>query len=128
VSVMTGLKLIYVAGPFTAPTPDAVRDNIRRAAALGHEVRKLGAGAIVPHLIGAPYIHGASAANHEDSFGYQWWIAETLEQMKRCDAVIMVDGWETSNGSRGERDAARARRQPCFLTLAQLKEWLGAQP
>lgn len=120
-------KLIYVAGPFTAPTPDRVRDNIRRAAALGHEVRKLGAGALVPHLIGAPYVHAASSCDLEDVFGYQWWIRETLLQMRRCDGVIMTPDWESSNGARGERDEARKNGQPCFLTLPQLKDWLGAQ-
>lgn len=122
-----GPKLIYVAGPFTAPTPDAVRDNIRRAAALGHEVRKLGAYVLVPHLLGAPYVHAASAIELPDDFGYRWWIGETLEHMRRCDAVIMTPDWETSNGARGERDDARRRSQPCFLTLPQLKDWLGAQ-
>lgn len=120
-------KLIYVAGPFTAPTPDQIRDNIRRAAALGHEVRKLGAGVLVPHLLGAPYVHAACAAQHPDDFGYRWWIAETLEHMRRCDAVIMTPDWESSNGARGERDEARKNGQPCFLSLAQLKDWLGAQ-
>lgn len=121
------MKLIYVAGPFTAPTPDAVRDNIRRAAQLGHEVRKLGAGALVPHLIGAPYIHAASAAELPDDFGYRWWLEETLEHMRRCDGVIMTPDWETSNGARAERDDARGRGQPCFLSLPQLKDWLEAQ-
>jgi hypothetical protein len=120
-------KLIYVAGPFTAPTPDVVRDNIRRAAALGHEVRKLGAGALVPHLIGAPYVLSACTASLPDDFGYRWWIAETLLHMKRCDGVIMTPDWETSNGARGERDDARRRGQPVFLTLAQLRDWLGVQ-
>lgn len=120
-------KLIYVAGPFTAPTPDQIRDNIRRAAALGHEVRKLGAGVLVPHLLGAPYVHAACAAQHPDDFGYRWWIEETLEHMRRCDAVIMTPDWEASNGARGERDEARKNGQPCFLSLPQLKDWLGAQ-
>lgn len=117
-------KRIYVAGPFTAPTPDAIRDNIRRAAALGHEVRKLGAYALVPHLIGAPYVHAASAAEFPDDFGYRWWIEETLAWMRTCDGVIMTPDWESSNGARGERDDARGRGQPVFLSLAQLKDWL----
>jgi hypothetical protein len=120
-------KTIYVAGPFTAPTPDGVRDNIRRAAQLGHEVRKLGAYVLVPHLLGAPYIHAASAADLPADFGYKWWIAETLEHMHHCDAVIMTPDWETSKVARGERDDARRRGQPVFLTLPQLKDWLEAQ-
>lgn len=119
--------VIYVAGPFTAPTPDAIRDNIRRAAALGHEVRKLGAYVCVPHLLGAPYVLAASAAQLADDFSYRWWIAETLEHMRRCDGVIMTPDWETSNGARGEREDARKRGQPVFLTLPQLKDWLGAR-
>lgn len=119
-------KIIYVAGPFTAPTPEGVRDNIRRAAALGHEVRKLGAGALVPHLLGAPYVAAASTASFADDFGYRWWIEETLLHMQHCDGVIMTPDWESSNGARGERDDARKRGQPVFLSLGQLKDWLEA--
>ena len=121
------VPVIYIAGPFTAPTPDRIRDNIRRAATLGHEVRRLGAYPFVPHLIGAPYVLGASAIDLPDLFGYGHWIKETLAYMKLCDGVLMTPDWETSNGARGERDDARGRGQPVFLTIEQLKDWMRAR-
>lgn len=117
-------RIIYVAGPFTAPTAEGIRANIRAAAALGHIVRSLGAGALVPHLIGAPYVLEASCVQFADPFGYDWWIQETMEMLRRSDAVVLVSGWQESSGSRGEVKEAQRLGKPVFQTVAELAAWL----
>lgn len=40
---------IYVAGPYTAPTPEAVQKNVDRAMQVGAELLKRGHNPLVPH-------------------------------------------------------------------------------
>jgi hypothetical protein len=117
------LPIIYIAGAFTAPTPAAVRDNIRVAALWGHRVRQLGCAVMVPHLLGTPYVAAPVALLH-DSFGYDWWIKETLEHMRRTDGVFFCPGWQSSKGSVGEFDEAVTLGKPVFFEFAELAEWM----
>ncbi len=120
------MKLAYVAGAFTARDAAGIRINIAAAAALAHDVRslRLDCGAIVPHLIGSPYVAGGSCVEFHDEFGYDWWIKETLEQMRRCDCVVLVENWEASSGARGEVAEAQRLGIPVFRSLAELATWL----
>jgi hypothetical protein len=116
------IPLIYVAGPFTAETTTGVHANICEAAAWGHQLRKRGFGVIVPHLIGAPYVgHGHSLP---DSFGYEWWIKETKEQLRRCDVAFFTPRWRESSGARGENADAQERKQDRLYTLAEAEAWI----
>ena len=49
------MKLIYIAGPFTAPTHWQVAQNIRAAEAAGREVALLGHMPVIPHVLGQHY-------------------------------------------------------------------------
>ena len=40
-----------------------------------------------------------------DSF----WLEATLELLRRCDLVVMMENWEESTGARGEHDEAIRR-------------------
>lgn len=120
---MRPLQLVYVAGPFSAPTAWGIELNIRRAEALGREVAHLGAYPVMPHANMRGY--------WVDEAPYEFWIAGTLQLMRRCDAVIVVPNWQESRGTRDEITAA-ADRVPCFYdnrdhsvqTLARLRVWL----
>lgn len=113
------MKLVYVAGPFRAkPDPGnqwVQWENIRRAAALALEVWKLGASCICPHLNTA-YFEGAAPADV--------WLSGDLEQLRRCDAVLMTPDWELSTGARAEHDFARKHGVKVFYDLKSLAEWL----
>lgn len=45
--------------------------------------------------------------------------------LRRCDAVITVDGYEDSAGSVLELVEARCRGIPEFHAIADLRAWLG---
>ena len=51
---------------------------------------------------------------------YPFWIAGTLELLRRADAVLTISGWETSNGARGEVEEALRLGKPVFHELADL--------
>jgi hypothetical protein len=114
---MQNIPLVYCAGPFSAPTREGVEANIRKMSELGVEVAKLGACPWIPHA-------NTALPEFEHVQPYTFWIAATLEQLRRCDAVIMSEDWKQSSGARGEHADAFARGQPIFYSLDELKAWL----
>ncbi len=93
------MKLIYVAGKYTADSYSAIDDNIKKAAALSIQLFQKGWNVFTPHKNTAHYeiYEGITDLN------YRTWINTTLDILKRCDAIIMLDGWEDSKGSVNER-------------------------
>lgn len=94
-------KVVYVAGPYTAETDFERKKNIQRADEVNADLWKKGYFAICPHKITAFY----GGLVQEEVF-----IDGGLEILRRCDAVVLVKGWEKSNGTIGEiREAIRFR-------------------
>lgn len=75
--------LVYVAGPFSAPTRAGVEANIARAVAVGLEVAKLGFMPVIPHA-------NTAHPEFEKIQPYPFWISGTTEMLRRCDAMVMV--------------------------------------
>ena len=94
------MKLIYVAGKFTADTGWGIEQNVRRAEDVGIYIARLGAMPVIPH---------ANTRYFADECTPEFWYAGTLELLKRCDAIIMCEGWADSKGAREEYGEARTR-------------------
>lgn len=109
--------LIYIAGRFSAPDRVGVEANIRAAALRGLEVAKLGACPWIPHC-------NTALPEFEHVQPYQFWIAATLEQMRRSDALLTVEGWELSSGARGEVNGMEKMGKPVFHDVPALARWL----
>ena len=82
-----------------------------------------------------PVIPHANTAHMEldlPELGDDFWLRGTMEMMERCDAVVLVPGWESSAGTKAEIARADALRIPVFRTLDTLPsarafiEWLSA--
>jgi len=112
------MKLVYIVGPFRAATGWEIELNIRRAEALALEVWKLGAAAVCPHM-NTRHFHGVLPD--------EVWLNGYLEIMSRCDAVIIVDGWRNSAGSRAEVQLAIDLNLPIFHESEMLQRWLQLQ-
>lgn len=108
--------LVYVAGPFSAPDRAGVEANIASATAAGLELARRGLYPVIPH---ANTAHPA----FEDVQPYQFWIRGTLEQMRRCDAVFLVHGWDKSRGATAEKVEAESLGLPVFASFAAISEW-----
>lgn len=108
-------KVIYIAGPYRSNTEWGVLNNIRSAEAVALKVWSLGAAAICPHKNTA-FFGGALP----DSV----WLDGDQAILLRCDAVILVDGWETSIGATHEVALAKSRGIPVFETPEELAKWL----
>jgi len=85
--------VIYVAGPYTAKNDFERLRNIQKAEEVNWRLWQMGAYAICPHKITAFY----SGLCDEETF-----IDGGLEILRRCDAVVLIEGWEQSGGTLGE--------------------------
>lgn len=111
--------LVYLAGPFRAQTPWQVEQHVREAESAALFVAQLGA---VPVCVHSMYRFFDRAAGLSDGY----WLAATLEQMRRCDAVLKVKNWRESLGALGEIEEAKRLGLPIFDSLFQVADWLQA--
>jgi nucleoside 2-deoxyribosyltransferase len=115
-----GMKVVYIAGPYRAPTPWGVEQNIRRAEDVAVRVHKAGMMAMCPHA-NSRHMEGVADDAH--------FLAGTMELMRRCDAVLLVPGWENSSGTIAEMSEAERLRLPIFgrfdvdSGVYHLKKW-----
>ena len=104
------LAKVYVAGPYTAPTPSLVALNVERAS--GYATRFLQAGLAVfcPHT------------NYMDASGvsYQAILAADMAWLETCDAVYLMPGWEASPGANREKLHAEGLEIPIFTDAEDL--------
>jgi hypothetical protein len=103
--VKVSSKVVYVAGPYSAPTAWQREQNIRRAEALTLELWERGVPAICVHAIARNYFGAVSER-----------LAVAIDDalLDRCDAVLLVEGWEHSTGTLAEIKRATAAFMPIF--------------
>ena len=115
-------KLVYIAGPIRGTSDGTncwiLAQNTYRAATLALEVWRLGAACLCPHL----NTYGFQGALPNDD-----WLVGDLTMLARCDAVLLVPGWEHSVGAKAERQFARDRGIPVFMAVRGLALWLQDQ-
>ena len=118
------MKVVYLAGPYTAPTREGVEANIARAREYAMALATREIGFFCPHLNSA----------HFDSLvpqvGYEWWIKLYLTMLGRCNAMLVMPGSETSRGVQTEIEYARARLIHIFYPqdiddMDRVVKWLG---
>jgi nucleoside 2-deoxyribosyltransferase len=99
------MKVIYIAGKYRGPTPWAVEQNIRAAEEVAARVIQAGMMPLCPHK---------NTAHMEGLADDQFFLAGTLELMRRCDAVLLVPNWRDSAGARAEAAEAERMGLPVF--------------
>lgn len=109
------MRLVYVAGPFRGATPLAVRRNVERARDVGLQIAERGAYPVIPHTMTSEF---------DQLLTDQFWLAGTMELLRRCDAIFLIPGWEASSGARAERVEAFVSGMPIFTQLAEVERWL----
>lgn len=99
------MKVVYIAGPFTAPTAWGIESNIRGAEMVAFEIALRGAMPLCPHT-NTRYFHGTCTP--------EFWYAGTMELLKRCDAVMLTPNWTLSEGAKREWAYAKEHKIPVF--------------
>lgn len=111
--------LVYVAGPYSAPTSEEIEENCRLARNCGRCIAAItGVFPLVPHQLGIGI---------EEIGDYKYWIAATLEVMRRCDAVFAMSTYKSSKGARGEIVEATLIGLPVFFAVAEVAEWAASR-
>jgi hypothetical protein len=100
------VKIIFISGPYRSDTEYGVHKNIQNAEAVALRVWQLGHVAFCPHKNTA-YFGGVAP----DAL----WLEGDLEVLRRCDAVVLVPGWEKSSGVRAEVELAKELGLPIYL-------------
>jgi hypothetical protein len=100
--------LIYIAGPYRAKYGRSVAENIAAAKTVAIECWQHGHYAVTPHL---------NTAHFEDvapEIPDEVWLAGTMAMQARCDAILMLDTWQSSEGAIAEHDYAQQVGQPIY--------------
>lgn len=96
--------LVYLAGLYTKGNID---DNITLARKIAIEVWESGLWAITPHLNTAHFEVDCKAT-------YEDYMQGDLCMVSRCDAIIMLPGWDQSSGAKRELDLAKSLNIPVY--------------
>jgi hypothetical protein len=111
------MKSVYIAGRFRAPSHWGIYQNIRQAENWALEVWRVGAAALCPHL---------NTQNFQGALPDHVWLEGDLKLLAQCDAVLMIPGWEKSEGAKAEGIHARNLKIPVFEDFGVLCAWLDA--
>jgi nucleoside 2-deoxyribosyltransferase len=106
--------VVYVAGPYRAANAWLVEDNVRRAEVFSLLLWRHGFAPVCPHTQ-TRFFQGAAS---DEVF-----LRGTLEMMRRCDAVLLLPGWEKSTGTRAELHEANRLGIPAFEHMTELLDW-----
>lgn len=107
------VEVVYVAGPFRADNAWEIEQNIRRAETEALRVWQMGVAAVCPHANNRFY-QGAA----DDDV----WLAGDLKMLERCDAMLLVDGWQNSIGAVIEKRHAEEHGIPVLADIADLRK------
>lgn len=105
--------LVYVAGPYSAPTPAEVQANVDRAIDAGNRLMDAGLRVRVPHL--SHYQHARKARPYEE------WMAIDFAEVRECDVLLRMPG--ESSGAMREVDYALSLGMPVFWSEERLVMW-----
>lgn len=106
------MLIIYVAGPFRAPTAWGIAENIRAAERVGLMVARAGAMPLIPH---------ANTAHFHGQCDDQFWLDGTMELLRVTDAAVFTPRWHLSSGSCAEMREVNRLDMP-FLDLGSISE------
>ena len=101
---------IYVAGPYTADTPEKILANVNKAVDVGNQLLDLGFNVFVPHLS-----HYQHERKHQD---YEKWLEIDFDWILACDCLLRLEG-KSSGGDR-EVKYAEENNIPVFYSLKEL--------
>lgn len=117
--------VVYIAGKYRGPNSWAIECNIRKAEEMAAKVWAMGLIALCPHS-NSRHMEGVTTDQHM--------LDGTMELMRRCDAVLLLNNWRQSEGALGEIEEAKSRGIPIFGTyseqegLEDLELWANGKP
>lgn len=109
------IPVVFIAGPFSGPTPWDVELNVRHAELAALDVARLGAMPLCPHT---------NTRFFDKQLTDDFWLRGTIELLSRCDALFAIGNWEKSEGARAEVDFAYKNSIRVFDDYYELAAWI----
>jgi len=110
------MKRVFISLPFGNPDQGKVLMRFRNAELYFMKLLKEGICPVSPVVTGFPLCqkYGVSAQ-------FEHWDEYCMEELKTCDEVhiLMLDGWEHSEGLKKELELAQSRDIPVFYMSQQ---------
>ena len=103
--------IVYVSGPYSAPTREARLDNVLEAVEVGIEIRKKGHFPVIPHLYD---LFDGIAKEMGYNFDWQSYIDMDLAFLEKCDALYFIG---SSKGADIEQEHAKELGLQIFYSL-----------
>jgi hypothetical protein len=94
--------MIYLASPYSNPEPAVREERFQAACAATAALVRAG------HQVYSPIVHGHPLTQHHVAGDWRFWERHAYWHLERCDEifVLMLDGWETSQGVQAEIEIA----------------------
>jgi len=105
------IKMVYVACALTADTEFERNLNIQAARHVGYKLSKAGFYPVMPTV---------NTEGFENANTIDFWYEATLELLRRCDIVYVVNGSHDSTGVEDELAEARKIRIPFYDDIKHL--------
>ncbi len=116
-----GNVVVFIAGPYSAPTNAGIEKNIRVAEKVALALAKAEIFFICPHLNSA---HFDSKIQTSDSYYYKLYL-KILE--RTADVILVLPGYQRSTGTLNEIKAARQADKLVYFINGdpEKTDWLG---
>jgi nucleoside 2-deoxyribosyltransferase len=101
--------LIYIAGKYRGD----VEANICAAKMKAVECYLKGHDVICPHM-------NTAHMDKETGLPDEFWLKTTMNLLRRCDAIVLVPGWEESQGTLAEIEYAKLTGIPVYEDVPEL--------
>ena len=109
---------VYVAGAFSAESTLAIGRNIHRGISKAVEVLKQEG--MIPYCPWLDFLFSVvtgTVIESEEIYEY------SMDWLRRCDALLVVEGWEESAGTKVEIGEAVSLGKPVFYDIDRLLVW-----
>ena len=97
------MQVAFISGPYRASTVYGIKHNVDIAGAVALKYWKRGYAVICPHK---------NSAFFDGECPEKVWLDGDIEILRRCDVIVMMSGWEQSEGARADLHEAERCGMP----------------
>lgn len=109
------MKLVYIAGPLTHPSPEVMALRRARAMGFGRTVEAMG-----PFVAFVPHAHILEPLAPTPAEVWKVAMRKCIAHLRRCDLLVPLPDWRESRGARME--VWLCRRLAGFPRVVQIED------
>lgn len=114
------MKKVYVAGAYSSDNVLGVLDNIRKGIRASTEIFLAGYAPFCPHL---DHLFNLQLRENE-TLTVQNFYDYSIEWLKVSDIMVVLPGWENSDGTKKEIEIAESLNIPVYSYEEFKNQWL----